>query len=333
MSRLHVCNAFFESELEGTGERDLESWIRSHKIFLQLQFLPLLYAAPEDRILVTDLPSEGPLDPRLCLIRDLPCALPIEDWGPSLAVAAFAKKHRLPYKIPDWELVKKINSKIFSFNESPQLPGAKLLHSEEEIVEWIETTPGPKVLKTPFGTAGRGHIHFRELQNLNVKQQYTTPKTMRLRGPQDVNVKRLYICPLIGEPWVERVLDFSTQWRDKQLIGVTLFENTPGGSYRGTVKGCVDPSILDEHLNVARPLIEKIHKMGYSGHLGVDAFVYRWGGKEQLHPVVEINARKTMSWVFLQNDKNRLFYISSMKGMLPTRIKNTYFAKNIVEEL
>jgi hypothetical protein len=302
MSRVHICNTFFERELETDSNRPLAEWIRSHPIVLQLQFLPLLYAGPSDRILVSDLP-ENP-DPRLCLIDHPPPNAIIEHWGPSRAIAAWAKKHNLSYNIPDWELTRTINSKVFSFTHSPKLPGASLLSSQEEIKDWIETTPDPKVLKTPFGTAGNGHILH-------------------------PNVKRLYKLPIIGEPWVERIIDFSTQWENGQLIGLTVFENDSNGKYKGTYEGNVEPWALEEHLKAAHPLIEKMERMGYSGNIGIDAFIYLWKGEKRLHPIVEINGRKTMSWAALQVGQKRLFYTHSPTGLLPSCLGTTLFTRNI----
>jgi hypothetical protein len=302
MSRLHICNTFFEKELESGIRKPLADWMHIHPIVMQLQFLPLLYASPEDRILVSDLPDNP--DPRLCLIDKPPKGLVIEHWGPSLAIASWAKTHGIDYDIPDWDMVRTINSKIFSFTESPKLPGAALLETDREIKAWIQKTPGPKVLKTPFGTAGSGH---------------------RINP----NVKQLYMGPMIGEPWVERVMDFSTQWNNGQLVGVTVFENEPNGTYRGTFAGNVEAWALEEHLSVARPLIEKIGKMGYCGHVGIDAFIYLWEGKQRLHPIVEINARKTMSWMALQTPGKQLYYTHSQEGLLPTSLRNIPFSRNI----
>lgn len=302
MSRLHICNTFFERELETNTAKSLADWIRSHPVVMQLQFLPLLYAGPRDRILVSDLP-ENP-DPRLCLIDSPPPGAIIDHWGPSLAIATWAKKHGLSYTMPDEKLVREINSKVFSFTESPKLPGAALLNSQEEIKTWIEKTSGPKVLKTPFGTAGNGH--------------FLNP-----------NVKRLYMTPIIGEPWVERVMDFSTQWEHGELVGVTVFENEPNGTYKGTYVGEVESWALEEHLNIAEPLIKKIGEMGYSGHLGIDAFIYLWEGKKQLHPIVEINGRKTMSWVALQMSQKRLTYTRLKEGLLPSSLGTTPFSRNL----
>jgi hypothetical protein len=297
MSRLHICNTFFERELETGRDLSLKGWLESHPIVAQLQFLPLLYAAPQDRILVTHLP-ENP-DPRLCLI-DNPACLPIEHWGPSKAIANWAKKWGIPYSCPDWEEIRRVNSKIFSFTNSPQLPGAKLLYNAEELEEWLAQTPGPKVLKTPFGTAGNGH--FRP------------------------DVKRLYKYPMIGEPWVERVLDFSTQWHNGKLLGVTVFETGETGRYLGTVAKEVENWALEEHLKVAKPLVER---MNYPGHLGIDAFIYLDRGEKKVHPVVEINGRKTMSWVALERGAQKLYYTSGKEGVLPARLGNREFSKNI----
>jgi len=308
MSRLHICNTFFERELEKGAGRSLADWMRSHPIVLQLQFLPLLYAEPEDRILVSDLPEDP--DPRLCLIEGPVPFGKIEHWGPSLAIAAWAKTHAIPYPIPNWEIVKKVNSKVFSFVESPKLPGAQLLESEQEVRGWIQKTPGRKVLKTPFGTAGGGHIHVEKEMPKNLK------------------------FPLIGESWVERIFDFSTQWKGEELLGVTLFENEPDGTYRGTFEGNVESQALEEHLEVVRPLLKKIKELGFVGHLGIDAYVYLWQGKKRLQPVVEINGRKTMSWAALQMPKKRLFYTRSANGLLPScltvRGKTVHFSRNVI---
>ncbi len=293
-------------ELGSSSQKPLLSWMRTPPVILQLQFLPLLYAGPNDQILVSDLP-ENP-DPRLRLIESSPEILPINHWGPSLAISKWAATHHIPYEILPWDLIKKINSKIFSFNESPKLPKAKLLQSQEELTSWIQNTPGPKVLKTPFGTAGRGHFFVKE----NIKQQYNTP--------------------LIGEPWVDRVLDFSTQWLGGKLIGVTLFENEPNGTYLGTYAGDVESWALKEHLDVAEPLVQKIFQMGYSDHLGIDAFIYQINGKRKLHPVGEINARKTMSWVALQLPQKRLFYTKCSSGLLPNRLGKYLFSRNLTTQ-
>lgn len=290
---LHICNTFFENELDSGSKRPLIAWMRSHAVVRQLQTLPLLYAPHEDMVLVSDLPQNP--DPRLRLLdAPLPTGRStgtIECWGASKAIAAWAEEKGIPYSMPDWNTVQTVNSKTFSFSHSPTLPLASLLYNEKETLLWLEKTPGKKVLKTPFGTAGRGLFHVPGPGNLPVflKREFG-------KGH-----------PLIGEPWVERTLDFSTQWKNGTLLGATIFENAPNGSYRATLAG---PNIfgpyewaLEEHLAIVRPLLEKIEKLGFFGHLGIDAYIYLWEGKETLQPVVEINGRKTMSWAALSIQK------------------------------
>jgi hypothetical protein len=326
MSQLHICNTFFERELETQQWKPLLAWLRSHPIILQLQFLPLLYAGPNDHILVSDLPDNP--DPRLCLTPP-PHITHINHWGPSPAIATFAKAHNIPYDILAPNLLCDINSKIFSFLHSPRLPHAALLQTPAEIAAWIEATPDPKVLKTPFGTAANGHFHIAKCKTQNAELKGTET----VFGDTGSNVKRLYIPPLIGEPWVHRLQDFSTQWYNGTLLDVTVFENESNGTYKGTFAGTVEPWALDEHLAVAKPLVDKICQLGYTGHLGIDSFIYLWEGEKRIHPIVEINARKTMSWVALQMPKKQLYYTQSTTGLLPGQLtvrgKTIHFSRNI----
>jgi hypothetical protein len=242
----------------------------------------------------------------------------IESWGASLAIKDWAAKRKIFYLMPDWEITRTINSKIFSFVRSPKLPGAALLQNEQEAKLWIEHTAGAKVLKTAFGTAGRGHFH--------IPGRGSLPSFLK----NEFN-KQL---PLIGEPWVDRVLDFSTQWKDGVLLGATVFENHPNGSYRSTLTGPA-PQIfgsrlwaLEEHLEKVQPILAEIEQLGFFGHLGIDAFIYKWEGKELLQPIVEINGRKTMSWVALQIQEREhpgklfRFSFSMSEGISTSKLHN-----------
>ena len=241
MSKLHICNTFFESELESSLKSPLERWFYVNPIVTQLQFLPLLYAQPEDRILVTELPLNP--DPRLVLLKSPPKDVTIEHWGPSQAIERWAKKHTLSYSASYWEKVRTMNSKIFSFTHSPKLPGATFLETEREVEEWIEKTPGPKVLKTAYGTAGKGHLF--------------------------PPVKRPYPLPLIGEPWVQKTQDFSSQWENGKLLCITLFATNARGMYQRTYVGDIEFWAIEEHLHYAKALVQKIQHMGYAGPLGI----------------------------------------------------------------
>ena len=303
MSKIHICNTFFESEVMGISTRPLRKWMLSHPVIMQLQFLPLLYAKKEDLILVSSVPIDS--DPRLISFDDpAPKTFQIEDWGASLAIQKWADVHGIPYQITDWNLIETINSKFFSFTHSPKLKGAEVLNNEKEIQTWLNKMKGPKVLKSFYETAGRGHLINPE-----------NPK--RLKGP------------LIGEPWVERSLDFSTQWKNKQLLGVTVFDTNQKGTHERTFIEEIPKWALEEHLHYALPLVEKIHDLGYDGNLGIDAFIYLENHKEKLHPIVEINPRKTMSWVALQRPEKKLIYSKKNEGLLPSHLGKVRFPRNL----
>src|SRR5271163_3334456 len=54
---LHICNTFFESELESPIEKPLVVWMRSHPVVRMLQTLPMQYASSEDLVLYCDRPK------------------------------------------------------------------------------------------------------------------------------------------------------------------------------------------------------------------------------------------------------------------------------------
>lgn len=293
MGLLHIANTHFERELVQKKPAPLEHTIEGHPIPLQLQFLPLLYAESEDGVAVTALPDkEFHASHPLLLLSNPGKYTRVESWGASLSIQAWARKHHLPYEMPPWEVVQKVNSKEFSFSESPKLKNAALLYSEKEIEAWAASFAGNKVLKSCFGTAGRGHLFLPA-------------------SPERLNafIKREQF-PLIGEPWVERVIDFSTQWVIDQngtisFLGETECISDARGQYReNRVGNILKPyhRFIDEHKELAQAILQKMQALGYFGNVGVDAMIYE---NDKLHPVVEVNARKTMGYVALKLQQNR----------------------------
>ncbi len=346
MNRLHVANTNFEWEIAENKTIPLEKTFEKHQIFLQLQFLPFLYAEPGDGVLVTHEPEEEFWQtlaslkitaPKLHLLNhaDELGAYRIESWGASRSVADWAHIHHLHYDMPSWEITKKVNSKEFSFQCSPKLPGASLLYSEEEAMKWLAKLKAPAVLKTCFGVSGKGHLHIDPLTPLN------TQKIMQFLS-KEWKMQR----PVIAEPWVTRLLDFSTQWEIHpkgkiEYVGVTICENDAKGRYLTNRVGDVPAYFglyfpyLEEHLSVAKQALKKIAALGYFGNVGIDAMLYQQNTipcKILLQPIVEINARKTMGWValklheqhFKSHEKLALHYISSdaqLKSLLPLSLK------------
>ena len=340
---LHIANTFLEWELEKNppAQTPLAQAFNRNPIILQLQFLPLLYANTEDILLVSHLPelSDRRGQMRLETSLDEMITGPLDTWGASRILKHWALRQQAAYSIPDWHIIQKVNSKAFSWDLSPKLPFAALLHNKQQAHQWLSTIQGPYVLKTCFGVSGGGHL---------IETSPTTATPFFLEKEWKHN------RPVIAEPWVERILDFSTQWMIEKnslisFIGSTLCNNTLRGQYRSTSVG--DEAILfgsylpflEEHKVIVSPLLQQIAQEGYVGHIGIDAMVYLHPDHHcpTLHPVVEINARKTMGWIALAFQKKhypnqhiQLSYGPAQEGLLPQAIqlpngKQLRFSRNL----
>lgn len=312
MPEIRIANTYFEAEMESPSMLSLEKSFGAHPVYLQLQFLPFLYSDPDDIVMLTHLPDPEYIDrlkqrgirtPKIHLYtanEPLP-HYPIDCWGFTPAVQKWAKEHHLSFSMPDWNCVKEVNSKEFSFTRSPKLPGSMLLRNEIETRAWIASTTGPRVFKSVYGLSGRGHFHVQE--------------SLDARALRFLQGEWRKGHPVIAEVWVERVLDFSTQWiisKEKAIsyLGVTLCQNDSKGAYKQTLippdnhLGEAYDSFLTLHKDTALEIIHIMKQKGYYGHVGVDAMLYRMHGALHLHPIVEINARKTMGWVALNMQRN-----------------------------
>lgn len=314
MSTVYIANTNFEFELAGADFSSLEQSLSLHPLCLQLQFLPLLYAQPQDVVAVTVMPNNDYLASLLQLgwwPDGLPELIPMclqepfqgkncISWGPSKLVQAWSQARHMRYAIPtNWETIRLINSKAFSFRYS-SLPEAALLASEQELTAWLHQIEGPKVLKTSFGLSGQG--------NWLIEHAAMTPQLLAFCRKEWQQGRAL-----IGEPWLNRVCDFSTQWiihPEKQIewVGATRFETNAQGAYQGTWVGPEELlfadylSFLAQHRQIAEQALKEMAARGFFGSVGIDALLYRCPQTHSigLYPIVEINGRQTMSLVALR---------------------------------
>lgn len=339
--QLHIANTFFEWELTEKKEPPFDQAFFKMPVFLQLQYLPLIYAPHDDTVLVTSEPDVAFWEfletkkikaPKIHLLSSTSFPKgPIESWGPSRSIAKWAKLHHLSYAMPPWDVVCEVNSKAFSFIHSPKLPQAALLHNSIEAQSWIEKQTAAFVFKTCFGVSGGGHL---------IADQNTPP----LQIERFLNKEWKENRPVIAEPWVKRALDFSTQWRITEqgeilYLGATLCKSDDRGRHKGNHAGQVETlfgehiRFLEEHKPYALLILKKMSQMGYFGNVGIDAMVY-YAPDLKLHPIVEINARKTMGYAALEiqrlhfpNHTILLEYITKdERGFLPSSVK--YQGKN-----
>lgn len=169
---------------------------------------------------------------------------------------------------------------------------------------------GDVLLKAAYACAGRGHKRIKA----DTPEEETTKwlgKTLSSHGG------------VVAEPWLDRVLDFSSLYEmnvdgEVKFIGMTEMENDGSGRFLGTRVypkwgTGIDPDVarfLFSEANVMqcyrRDIPQALSELlkGYVGPVGVDAMVYRRGdGSLGFRPVIELNVRMTMGRVALELQK------------------------------
>ena len=161
---------------------------------------------------------------------------------------------------------------------------------EDTIGRWPPWARAQATLKPRWGTSGRGRVAVRG--GVLDERARNGLAGLAARGGA------------ILEPWLERVLDLSSQWLvldddAPRLLGCTRMITRRSGVWLGCeVHGGDDGqssgTAWDGQLvAAARPLVQAAADAGYRGVCGVDAFTWHNDGVERLRGVVELNARFT----------------------------------------
>ncbi len=310
MKRFLFTNTFFEEELVRPSSPPLLQLLQSHPLHLQLQYIscfvtnlneiPLLSHLPPPDYL-THLHNIGLAPSSFALLTDKLEPSAISSWGFSRSLAQWALEKNCTYVTPPLDVVYKIQSKDFSFHSFPQPAHSQKITDPQELIAWWASFSGPKVLKTLFGSSGRGHF-------LSSGDALDLPKALSFFSKHTKTSSAL-----IAQPWLIRILDFSSQWHispegNCSYLGATICENSSRGIYQKSIAGkeCLlfqkYLPYFEEHLSYARTAVKLLKELSFFGNVGFDAFLYQAPDTQHitLFPIVEINARKTMGWVALQ---------------------------------
>ncbi len=304
-SELHFANTFFEIDL-GNHHLSIEQALSLHPNFFQLQFLPLLYAKKQAFFLyLGQLTKDLKNGVNLSTLKEIPSPS-IEMWGCSNCIDELKDSYSAVISNEiSLSLIHDISSKLWSFPYLKKyVPQAEIIYTEKELCEFFEHRFFPCVLKNPQGFSSRGNTV------ILAKEKITELDYKKLK-------LQLTLNPLIVEPWLNRILDFSTQWMltktQIECLGTTLLVNSNRGSYMGNIFNPEDRFMLktlepiELHFQVVKPILKELQNLGFQGNLGVDAFFYQDGNHILLQPIVEINPRKTMGYVTLQLAENHRF--------------------------
>lgn len=239
----------------------------------------------------------------------------INPWVKTKKLLQECESKKLTVKYPLSDIETKTACKAFAFKLLSPPFLSTLLHSKKEVFEFLKSQRGLFVLKSPLQQSGMGH-HFISASEILTEAQLP-----------EINYQNIRV-----EKWVHRLLDFSSQWlldETVNCLGLCEIINNDKGGYKGS-KFPLDNQkyecFFKEHIEQVSPIIHELHKQGYRGHLGVDAFIYEENKNTLLCPLIELNPRKTMGFVALNLSKHLNKYchieITNKKSanlLLPTK--------------
>lgn len=228
----------------------------------------------------------------------------LETYAVTPEYSSFAQNHDLSYIHPEHDVVKKVNSKFYSVNVSRKLgvnDYALLIEDYEKLKHHIEDMLGIHkrvMVKEEFGVSGKGNI-FIDGSNKN--------RFLNNVWNQAEKGKRIrYII----EPGFEVEKDFSSQWfitKQGNIQFISMFEiKNYGSAYGGSMNMTEKTLQLLEktgYLETIKKVGEELYRDGYFGDFCIDSMVLK---DDTLIPVVEINARKSMSLTKHQFDQKFL---------------------------
>ncbi len=331
----HYVNAGFDLGLRPRG-----TWETQPALVRQVRELSsqaLLGAEPGDSAMLLDTVPDSYLDyleqrgitvPRVCLHPHLDPESRLSPFGWSAEAMALNARQRVPAHHPPLEVVARVNARSFSLGVEqrldPHAGGSAVVHDLGSLEAAVSApaTPEGWVLKAEHANSGLG--------NRRIRGPGLSPSDRRFAQRVLEEDDRLVV-----EPWLPRERDLC------MVFGVPFSEagfraheiaNTREGALIGALfepAGPGDP-LLERLRPAARAVARELHAAGYFGPAGVDAFLWRDGPRSRLRPVVDINARRSMSdgahrlWRRLAPEKVAYFrFFSTRKLTLPDTLEAT----------
>lgn len=286
-----------------------------------LGFIPALWAAEDDRVLVENVEDA---EHRFLLLAHRPFHGFIEKeqiwkepitgvsvWGWDPAICAFLRRQGVEESLLPTEAqtatIRELSSRRYAMQllsqlREPRTVGEAMMATTVVEVERQLVVHGHIVVKAPWSSSGRG-VRFMEAT-------ISSHDTGWVRNVIDRQ------GAVMVEPYYKKVEDFGMEFESDgegrvSYLGLSLFQ-TSGGAYTGNVlaseedkQGMISSYIPTDLLNTIQEKIcawtGALFKGRYQGPFGVDMMVVARENEEGflLHPCVEINLRRTMGHVAL----------------------------------
>ncbi len=237
------------------------------------------------------------------------------------------KKLKIENDIPDINVVKKVNSKVFSSFLSKNLANLKkeeIVYSSNDLLKaGTEMLSSSQVLiKDPMGVSGKGNIQINS-------EKLLSRICKHIQKQEQKGKKTCFVL----ESMLNKKTDFSSQLLinkngEIKFVTVQVMQNN-GFAFSGIETS--DSSFLSfldktEYFKQIEWIGDQIYKEGYFGPVCIDSMVNQ---QDEVIPIIEINARKSMGLINYSLDqyltnfsvKGKLMYRSLiLKNELPFEI-------------
>ena len=235
-------------------------------------------------------------------------------------------KYGLVFDSPEINTIKKVNSKIYSSNINRELNSRysfKIINSSAELNEvgMKYLSKSPIILKDSFGVSGKG--------NLVISNEGILKRIVKYINSQENAGKSV---EFIIESFLDKEKDFSCQFfihksGEMEILSIQEVRNI-GSSYHGSYtpdRKFVEFINKKGYFLIIEEVAKYLHNDGYYGDVCVDSMILKDG---DIVPIVEINARKSMSLIKHNIDK----YVSNFNLKCGFTFYNVTFSSHISYE-
>ncbi|WP_159886784.1 hypothetical protein [Paenibacillus puerhi] len=223
-----------------------------------------------------------------------------------------SERHGFVCRIPDMETIRKVNTKTYSteMKERLDLPNISLIvnHSFElQEVGAKLLREGSFLIKDNYGVSGKGNLLIDSPSILERIIAYTASQEKKGKFSQ-----------FVVEPYLDKQTDFSCQfvideYGESRILSLQKLANDEFAYQESYTP---EPEFVDfleraGYFELMRSTAEQLYRDGYYGHVCVDSMQLKNG---ELVPLVEINARKSMS--LIKNQMDQYLAPQELKGNL-----------------
>jgi hypothetical protein len=262
----------------------------------------------------------------------LPAGSKLEPFAVMPGTAEVARTYSLNGEFPALRIVRAVNTKCYSVKMRDQLGLSQVARVAKGVdavlTEGLSLLPrGPFLIKDDYGVSGKGN---QLVQSEGVLQRVV--KYLRRQETQGKEVR------FVLEPYLDKSGDCSCQFRigkegEIEFFGVQelINDGLAFGVSRTPSVDLLKRLERADYFDVMRRLARVLWSDGYFGDVCIDSMVLKGG---DLVPIVEINARRSMSLIKFALD--RALGQDNVSGRLvsiPTAFAAKKWFEQLVEEL